>query len=160
MANSIPNVDTIIRKSIVCRNTNTGSDINTSTATELPITGVVDPGYDTEVFGVTGNRVVCKIAGKIRIECHVYHRSPQYNNIHVMLFVAVNGNLRSINGGGGYISRREDHLRSMATVIDEFSVAADDEVSIYTQREAGFGLTRMEIAQGSILTVEYPDGVG
>lgn len=143
------------QKTITATNTNTSQNINVSSYTSIPLIGNVDTNYDPVFFTPlpTTDEIEVLFTGRIRVTSNVHYYASR-SKIAINTKVAVNGVLRSVLGGGGYIRNSSGQRETLSSIVDEFDVVPNDKISIMGQREGGSGTSTMHDAGSSIIIVE------
>ena len=161
MANTTFLYDYYKVEKIVTRNTDTASDINQSTITDIPIAGDVVSGYNSNLFTpLSDTQIRCNFSGNVTVYASVFFTSSK-NNTLVMLRILKNGVPTGARGASGHTHKPSGHnhkpsgaAESTSLVQETFSVVSNDIVSVGGIREGSNGVAVMSEAGSSILMIE------
>jgi hypothetical protein len=135
------------------RNTDTTTDLNTSTLTDVPITGVTDI-LDGVRFAVSGNGVSCLSAGRLRVSASL-HVTSAAADASLNLRIAVNGTATPGAAASGHISAQAGHAEASLHLSRIIEVAAGDVVTLQTLREAAAGQVTMTGGNSLLLLEQW-----
>ena len=135
------------------RNTDTTTDLNTNSLTDVPVTGATDI-LDGDRFAVSGNGVSCISAGRLRVSASL-HVTSAAADANLTLRIAVNGIATPGAAASGHISAQAGHAEASLHLSRIIEVAAGDVVTLQTLREAAAGQVTMTDGNSLLLLEQW-----
>jgi len=132
------------------RNTNTATDINVSTAANIPFGGTND-ATDAN-FTLDSTSITVNFTGTVNVQAHI-SQSGQNIRTNVGIWITKNNVKVSGVGQSGYIRRDDGHNESSSHITATFTVASGDVIRVQGEARANSGSVT-QIAGESQVTVE------
>lgn len=137
-------------------NTNTSTNINTTSFTEIPIAGTTDI-LDSTYFTVVGNGIRCLVAG--RVKCTAIIRTTSSPDLLSLIKTALAKNsvrfgAEGVGGGAITDGRGTNYYDGSAQVVSYATVAANDIITLLGARVGGAGSLKLAQTGTSILLLE------
>jgi len=133
-------------------NTNTTTNLNNLGLTTVPILGTVTQPGPTGYFTQVGNAVRADRAMRVKISANLNVFSNQARQ-NLRVGFAINGTLQNFTGRSGYIRDASGHQESSLHPSQFLDLAANDLVTLVSQREGNVGTVTM-LSNSSNLMIE------
>ncbi len=153
-------VKTLHNMSVKYSNTNTATNINSSSYTNIPIFGSLDWNDDTSLYSVSGNILTINTTGRYRITANIAYTVPNVpgNNseqrVSVEAQIAINGTPTGAIANTGYVRRANGHNEASLHITEVFNITAGQTISIQTIRGGNTAPANLRSAGTSNIYVE------
>lgn len=151
MDNRAIDLDSINKFQATLRNTDTSTDINNSSYTEIPMGGN-QARNDDDLYTFVGNGIQVTKAGTYVAKCSLHiNANVTRANLLVRFFINDAGNGVGAVAASGYIRNGSGHNESSFQLEEDFILAVGDIVTVKAIREAAAGTVSMAVAESSYL---------
>ena len=125
--------------SVKYSNTNTTTNINTGSSTNIPIFGTLNWNDDTSKYSVSGNTITINDTGRYRITVNISYRVPTVGGnsdvrVSVEAQLAINGTRTGTIATTGYVRHSNGHRESSLHITEVFNITAGQTISVQTVR--------------------------
>lgn len=125
--------------SVKCSNTDTSSNINTATYTNIPIFGTTDWNDDTSLYSVSGNVATINTTGRYRITVNISYIVPTIGGntdlrVSVEAQIAISGTPTGAIGNTGYVRHNSGHVEASLHINEVFNLTSGQTISVQTIR--------------------------
>jgi len=132
------------------RNTDTATDINTASPTDIPFGGTVDKSHAD--FTLASDKITVNFDGTVNVQAHISQTGSTVRT-NVGIWIEKNGTQVSGVGQSGYIRATVNVTRASSHISQTFDVSDGDEITVVGERRGNAGAAT-QISGESQVTVE------